>query len=58
MSRSPSSWEEAMSQPIADWTGVQRLWIRVFMSILILVNITLSNLANIGQHWLTIFQYF
>ena len=48
MSRSPSSWEEAMSQPIADWTGVQRLWIRVFMSILILVNITLSNLANIG----------
>lgn len=42
MSRSPSSWEEAMSQPIADWTGVQRLWIRVFMSILILVNITLS----------------
>lgn len=42
MSRSPNSWEEAMSQPIADWTGVQRLWIRVFMSILILVNITLS----------------
>lgn len=42
MSRSPGSWEEAMSQPIADWTGVQRLWIRVFMPILILVNITLS----------------
>ena len=43
-----------MSQPIADWTGVQRLWIRVFMSILILVNITLSNLA-IGEQFFSMF---
>ena len=44
MSYSPSSWEEAM-KPISEWTGLQRLWIRVFMSILILINITLSNPA-------------
>lgn len=51
MSMSPNSYHEAMSMPITGWSGVQQLWIRVFMSTLILVNITLSDLP--GPSWTT-----
>eukprot|EP00434_Breviolum_minutum_P001520 symbB.v1.2.001339.t1/scaffold73.1/size366217/3 len=42
MSISPSSFDEAMLVEATEWTGPQRLRLRVLMSVLILVNIILS----------------
>ncbi|CAK8997882.1 Amino acid transporter AVT1C (AtAvt1C) [Durusdinium trenchii] len=42
LGQSPATFEEAMHQPISEWTGARRPWLRVFISILILINIFLS----------------